>query len=318
MHGELLLFSGSAHPELAKKVAGILGQPLGDLEVKKFADGETYTVLNETVRGRDVFIIQPTCKPQNDHIMELLIIIDAMRRSSAGRIHAVIPWYGYSRQDRQAKAREPITAKLVANMLSAAGADHIITIDLHSGQTQGFFDFPLDHLYGLPIMAEYLRAKRLAQPVIVSPDVGGAKRASKLAALMHCDIAVVYKRRPQQNVAEAQILMGDVVGKDVIIADDIIDTGGTIVEAVNICRRNGARSVMVCATHAVFSGPCIERLTALQATEVIVTDTIPLAAEQRFPKLTILSIAPLIAEAIQRIHDEMPLTPLFEQRKDHG
>jgi ribose-phosphate pyrophosphokinase len=312
MHGNVLLFSGTAHPELARAVAKELGVPLGDLKVTRFANGETCTVIDETVRGRDAFVIQPTSAPANDTLMELLIIIDAMRRSSAGRIHAVLPWFGYCRQDRQAKTREPITAKLVANMIAAAGADSVVTIDLHSGQTQGFFDIPVDNLYATPLFLEHIQAKQLSRLVIVSPDVGGSKKVQKYANALHAEIAVVYKRRPRPNVAEAHFLIGDVKDRDVVIVDDIIDTAGTIVEAVRVCRDHGAHRIFVCATHAVFSPPAVERLSALTVDEIVVTDTIPLAEEKRFPSLKILSVAPLIAEAVRRIHEERALSPLFD------
>ncbi|MBU0980994.1 MAG: ribose-phosphate pyrophosphokinase [Nanoarchaeota archaeon] len=312
MQSDIQLITGTAHPELAGKIAKQLGMRLGKLELKRFANGETYARITETARGRDVFIIQPTCRPVNDNLMELLIIIDAMRRSSAGRIHAVIPWYGYSRQDRQAKSREPITAKLVANMLSAAGVDHVLTIDLHSGQTQGFFDVPVDHLYGLPVLAEYIKKKGLKDLVVVGPDVGASKKADKFSKTLGADIAIVHKSRPKPNQAIAHSIIGNVNGKNVVIIDDMIDTGGTIVEAVNLCKKEGAEDIYVCATHAVFSPPCVERMSKLPVKEIVVTDTFPLPEEKRFPSLVIISIAPLIAEAIKRIHEESSLTPLSD------
>ncbi|MFH1408290.1 MAG: ribose-phosphate pyrophosphokinase [Nanoarchaeota archaeon] len=319
MPKDILIFTGNAHPELAQNIASHLGIGLGKLEVKQFADGETYVKLGETVRGKDVYIIQPTCRPANQHIMELLIIIDALRRSSAGMIRAVIPWYGYSRQDRQAASREPITAKLVANMLSAAGVDHVLTVDLHSGQTQGFFDSPLDHIYALPMLAKHIKKKELKDMVIVSPDVGGSKKAAKFSDCLglRSEIAVIHKRRPEHNVAESNVLIGDVKDKHVIIVDDLIDTGGTIVQAVNLCKKQGAKDIYVCATHAVFSHPCIDRLKDLPIKEVIVTDSIPLPVSKQFPSLVQLSIAPLIAEAIRRIHEETSLTPLSETGENH-
>jgi ribose-phosphate pyrophosphokinase len=298
------LFTGNAHRALAEEIASYLGVHLGKAVVEPFADGEIYVRIGENVRGCDVFVRQPTCKSVNHNLVELSIMIDALRRASAERITAVIPYYGYARQDRKALPREPITAKLVANLLCAAGAKRILTIDLHSGQIQGFFDIPLDHLYALPILKDYLQKKNLKDVIVVSPDVGGVKKASKLASEMDAPLVILDKRRPSHNTATITSIIGEAKGKNAIIIDDLIDTGGTIAEAANALKKEGAKEIYVAATHALFSPPAIQRLRDAPVKEVIVTNTVPVPQEARFDKLKILSVAPLIGEAIRSIHLE--------------
>ncbi len=307
----LKLLAGNAHPVLAESVARELGLALGGCEVTMFSDGELSVHIQENVRGCDVFVLQPTSSPANRHIMELLLIIDALRRASAKRITAVIPYYGYARQDRKVKPRVPISSKLVADLITAAGTHRLLTIDLHAGQIQGFFNLPVDHLYATPVMLEYLR-NRSDNLVVVSPDAGGVERARAFAKHLKSTIAIIDKRRERANVSEVMNVVGDVSGMDALILDDMIDTAGTITQAAAALRREGARQIFAVASHAVLSGPAIERLNESELTEVIVTDTIPLGDKgERCPKIKQLSIAPILAEAIKRIHEETSVSSLF-------
>ncbi len=311
-HKKLKIFTGNANPALASEICQYLGVPLGISSVTRFSDGEIQVKIEENVRGADVFIVQPTCQPVNENIMELLIMIDALRRASARRITAVMPYYGYARQDRKTRAREPITAKLIANLLTAAGARRVITMDLHAGQIQGFFDIPVDHLPGGPILADYLARCHLENVVVVSPDVGGVTRARDLAERIGAPLAIIDKRRPEPNVAEINTVIGPVEGRTAILVDDIIDTAGTITKGAEALMDFGATGVYVACTHPVLSGPAIERLRASVIKEVIVTNTIPISLERRIEKIKILSVAPLLGEAIIRVHEDLSVSKLFD------
>ncbi len=309
------VFAGNSHPELAEEIASIMGKPLGKSTVSKFSDGEISVSLWETVRGIDVYIIQPTCNPVNDNLMELLIMIDSMKRASAGRINAVIPYYGYARQDRKAKARDPITAKLVANLIMAAGADRVVTMDLHANQIQGYFDIPVDHLVGLPILARYFKEKKLDDVVVVSPDHGSVTRARNMAEFLNCPIAIVDKRRPEPNKSEIMNIIGDIEGKNCIIIDDMIDTAGTITNAANAIKEIGAKEVFACATHPVLSGPAVERIENSAISELVLLNTLPLPEEKILDKMTFLSVAPIFAEAMTRIFTNGSISKLFDVTK---
>ncbi|NMA94304.1 MAG: ribose-phosphate pyrophosphokinase [Clostridiales bacterium] len=311
------LFAGNGNRELAEEIAGIMGRRLGEAEVTKFSDGEVSVSLYKTVRGLDVYIIQPTCHPVNDNLMELCIMMDAAKRASAGRINAVIPYYGYARQDRKAKARDPITAKLVADILSAAGADRIVTMDLHASQIQGYFDIPVDHLKGMPILARYFRQKledEVDNLVIVSPDHGSVSRARSFAHPFEAPIAIIDKRRPKANVSEVMNIIGDIEGKVCILTDDIVDTAGTICNAAEILIKKGAKKVFAGATHAVLSGPAIERINNSMIEEMVLLNTIPLPEEKKIDKIKTLSVAPLFAEAIISIFTNDSVSRLFGER----
>ena len=308
---EYKIFTGNAHPELAEKIASIMGKPLGKCDVAQFSDGEISLNLWESVRGVDIYIVQPTCDPVNDNLMELLIMIDAMKRASAGRINAVIPYYGYARQDRKAKARDPITSKLVANLIVAAGADRVVTMDLHANQIQGYFDIPVDHLIGMPIMAKYFKEKNLEDVVVVSPDHGSVTRARNMAEYLDCPIAIVDKRRPEPNKSEIMNIIGNIDGKNCIILDDMIDTAGTICNAAAAIKDLGAKDVYSCATHAVLSGPAIKRLEESVIKEVVLLDTIPIDKDKMIDKFTTLSVAPIFAEAMTRIFTNGSVSKLF-------
>jgi ribose-phosphate pyrophosphokinase len=311
-NSRLRLFSGSANVMLAQEVARYLGMDLGPMVRKRFADGELYIQIQESIRGCDVYLIQPTCHPVNDHLMELLIMIDACRRASARQITAVIPYYGYARADRKTAGRESITAKLVANLITQAGASRVLAMDLHSAQIQGYFDIPFDHVYGSPVILDYLIEKKLSDIVVVSPDVGGVARARAFAKkLDDAPLAIIDKRRQAHNVAEVMNVIGDVAGKTAIMVDDMIDTGGTISEGARLLRREGASQVYACATHAVFSPPAVERLSSGVFEEVIVTNTIPVSESNRFEQLTILSVANLLGETIWRIHEDSSVSSMF-------
>lgn len=311
-YNNLKLFAGNSNPELAHEISSILAIPLGKAKAAKFSDGEINVTVGETVRGSDCYIIQSTCDPVNDNLMELLIMIDAMKRASAGRINAVIPFFGYARQDRKAKARDPISAKLVANLLESAGADRVITMDLHAMQIQGFFDIPVDHLQGRPVLAEYYTEKKADDIVIVSPDHGGVVRARYMAEMLECPIAIVDKRRPAPNQSEVMNVIGDVKDKNCIILDDMIDTAGSITNAANAIKKLGAKNVYVAVTHGVLSGPAIERLENSVIEEVIILNTIPLTDEKKkSTKIKTLSVAPIFAESIRRIHNNEPLSVMF-------
>lgn len=311
-NSRLRLFSGSANVPLAQEVARYLGMDLGPMVRKRFADGEIYIQIQESIRGCDVYLMQPTCFPVNDHLMELLIMIDACRRASARQITAVIPYYGYARADRKTAGRESITAKLVANLITQAGANRVLAMDLHSAQIQGYFDIPFDHVYGSPVVLDYLLSKNLSDIVVVSPDVGGVARARAFAKKLNdAPLAIIDKRRQAHNVAEVMNLIGDVVGKTAVLVDDMIDTAGTICEGARLLRKEGARQVYACATHAVFSPPAVERLSAGLFEEVIVTNTIPVPQENQFKQLTTLSVANLLGETIWRIHEDSSVSSMF-------
>jgi len=311
-NNRLRLFSGSANVPLSMEVARYLGMDLGPMVRKQFADGEIYIQIQESIRGCDVYLIQPTCQPVNAHLMELLIMVDACRRASARQITAVIPYYGYARADRKTAGRESITAKLVANLITEAGANRVLAMDLHSAQIQGYFDIPFDHVYGSPVLLDYLASKQLSDIVVVSPDVGGVARARAFAKKLNdAPLAIIDKRRQAHNVAEVMNVIGDVEGKTAVLVDDMIDTGGTISEGARLLRKEGARQVYACATHAVFSSPAVERLSSGIFEEVIVTNTIPVPEESRFEQLTVLSVANLLGETIWRIHEDSSVSSMF-------
>jgi ribose-phosphate pyrophosphokinase len=311
-NNRLCLLSGTSNLMLANEVARYLGIELTPMIRKSFADGEIYVQILESIRGCDVYIMQPTCRPVNDHLMELMIMIDACKRASARQITAVLPYYGYARADRKTAGRESITAKLAANLLTKAGANRIIAMDLHSSQIQGYFDIPVDHVYGSPTIVEYIKSKNLEDLVVVSPDVGGVARARAFASrLGDAPLAIIDKRRQAHNVAEVMNVVGDVRGKTAVLVDDMIDTAGTITEGARVLREQGARQVYACATHAVFSPPAIERLSNGCLEEVIVTNTIPIEPEHRFPQLRILSVAGLIGETISRVHEDCSVSSMF-------
>ncbi|MFL0247994.1 ribose-phosphate pyrophosphokinase [Candidatus Clostridium stratigraminis] len=316
-HGKgIKIFTGNSHPKLAKEIADILGAPVGAANVGTFSDGEISVDINETVRGADIFVIQSTNAPVNDNLMELLIMIDAFKRASAGRITAVIPYYGYARQDRKAKARDPITAKLVADLLTAAGANRILTMDLHAPQIQGYFNIPVDHLLGAPILSKYFISKGFADRddvVVVSPDLGSVTRARKFADKLHAPIAIIDKRRPKANVSEIMNVIGDIQDKNVILIDDVIDTAGTICNAANALKDMGAKEVYACCTHSVLSGPAIERIEASAIKELTMLNTNDLPEHRRLSKFNILSVGSVFAEAIKRIYEDMPVSKLFEE-----
>ena len=311
MSRQLKLLTGTANRPLAEEVAGYLGVPVADMLVTQFSDGEVRVKINESIRGADVYVFQSLSHPANQHIMELLLIVDALRRSSAGRITAVIPYFAYARQDRQDKPRTPVSARVVADIISVVGTERVVTVDLHSPQIQGFFSIPVDHLSAMPVLYDYLRKNVILEdPVVVSPDAGGVERARQLANKLGCGIAIIYKRRPEPNRAKVLDVVGTIEGKDAIIIDDLIDTAGTMVSASEMLISRGARKVIACATHGVLSGPAIERLTNSPIEQVILTNTIPLE-DKTFNKLKVVSIAPLIAEAIKRIHVEESVSSLF-------
>ena len=308
---QMLLLSGSANRTLAEELAQHVGQPLCRVTIKRFADGELFVKIDENVRGRDVYIIQST-NPPAENLMELLLLIDAAKRASAARVTAVIPYFGYARQDRKDQPRVAISAKLIANMISTAGADRVLGLDFHQHQMQGFFDIPVDHLYAAPVMVNHFRQIALHDPVVVAPDVGSAKMARGFAKRLNASLAIIDKRRPSANIAEVVNVVGDVEGKDCVIPDDMIDTGGTMTEAIHALKRLGARDVYCCATHALFSGPAVERFMNSPVKEVVVTNTIALPAERRFDRLKVLSIAGLMAKAIGYTHSDQSVSSLFE------
>lgn len=309
---EIKIFTGNANPELAAEIAGVLEVPLGRALVSTFSDGEIAVNINETVRGADVFVVQPTCPPVNEHWMELLIMIDAMKRASAGRITAVVPYYGYARQDRKAKARDPITAKLIADILTVSGADRILTMDLHAPQIQGFFNIPVDHLLGVPILVEYFQKKGIKNPIIVSPDMGSVTRARNFAQYLEAPIAIIDKRRPKDNVSEVMNIIGEIKGHTAILVDDMIDTAGTVTQAAKALMNFGALDVYACCTHPVFSGPAIERIRESPIVELVAGNTIPVPPEKRLDKIKSVTVAPVFAEAISRIYRNKSVSILFD------
>jgi ribose-phosphate pyrophosphokinase len=311
-HDEMKIFSGRAHPELANEICAYLGLPLANLETLNFADGEIFCQIHENVRGRDVFVIQSTCHPVNEHVMELLIILDALKRSSAGRVTAVIPYYGYARQDKKDMPHVPISAKLVADLISVAGADRILTMDLHASQIQGFFNIPVDHLFAAPVLLDAIRAMEVEELTLVSPDAGGVERARALAKRLNAGLAIVDKRRVAPNQAKVMHIIGDVRGRNVLLIDDIIDTAGTLHHTVESLHANGAQRILAAGIHAVLSEPAIERIQSSPLEKVLITNTTPLAAKlARCDKLEPLSVAPLLGEAIRRIHVNSSVSSLF-------
>ena len=307
----MVVFSGNANRPLTEEICAYLEIPVGAMDLTGFSDGEIYCQITENVRGKDIFIVQPTCNPVNKNLMELLIMIDAFKRSSARRITAVIPYYGYARQDRKDKPRVPISSKLVADLLTAAGADRILSMDLHAGQIQGFFNIPVDHLYAAPVLIKYLRELNIPNNTVVSPDAGGVERARALAKRLQAGLAIVDKRRVAPNVAEVLHLIGNVKGKNVIICDDMIDTAGTLVNTVHALKEKEVEKIYVCATHGVFSGPAIDRLREAPLEKIIITNTIPLSESKKLPNMVVLSVAGLLGEAIRSIHEETSVSNLF-------
>lgn len=308
---EMKIVTGTAHPELAKAICAYLNVPLGDATVSSFPDGETFVKINENIRGRDVFIVQPTCPPTNQNLMELLILVDAARRASAARITAVIPFFGYARQDRKDQPRVPITAKLVANLLVAAGVHRVLTMDLHAQQLQGFFDIPVDHLYALPVMLQYLQRLDLKDLVVVSPDVGGVKMASAYAQALGASLAIVVKRRTSATETESIAVIGDVKGKNVMLVDDLTETAGTLTGAARILREQGARDIYAGVSHAVLTDLAVERLKSSEIKELITTDSVPVRTDSE-ARVQVLSVAELLGEGIRRIHDDESVSSLFD------
>ncbi len=312
---EIKVFAGNSNKELAKEIALCMGKELGDSAVGVFSDGEISVDINETVRGADVYIIQSTCEPVNNNLMELLIMTDAMKRASAGRITAVMPYYGYARQDRKTKARDPITSKLVANLITSSGANRVLSMDLHASQIQGYFDIPVDHLLGVPILVKYFIDLNLKDVVVVSPDIGSVTRARNFANYLEAPIAIVDKRRPKANVAEVMNVIGDIKDKNVILVDDMIDTAGTITSSANSLKEIGAKKVYACATHPVLSGPAISRIQDSVIDEMVVLNTIPLTKNKMIEKIRVLSVAPIFAEAISRIYTNDSVSKLFDSNR---
>ncbi|MBE6894597.1 MAG: ribose-phosphate diphosphokinase [Ruminococcaceae bacterium] len=313
IHGkDIKIFAANSSKALAQKIADELGMPLGKCEVSTFSDGEIAVSIQETVRGSDVFVVQSTNAPVNNNLMELLIMIDALKRASAGRITAVMPYYGYARQDRKSKSRDPITAKLVADLITAAGADRVLTMDLHAAQIQGFFNIPLDHLVGMPILAREFVKKEIEDLVVVSPDLGSVTRARNFANYLDAPIAIIDKRRPKANVSEVMNIIGEIKDKNVVIIDDIIDTAGTLCNAANALKERGAKSVRACATHGVLSGPAIQRIQDSAIEELILLDTIQLPEEKHIEKIDVVTVAEVFAEAIKRIYNDQCLSSLFD------
>ena len=310
---KLKIFTGNANPALAREICDYLGLPLGEAFVGHFNNGEVQIMIDESVRGKDVFIIQPTSYPVNDNLMELMVMADALKRASARHITAVVPYYGYARQDRKTRGREPITAKLVANLMQTSGITRLVTIDLHAGQIQGFFDVPVDHLYGASILAKYINEKNLEDVIVVSPDLGGVTRARDLADRIGAPIAIIEKKRPEPGVAKVMNLIGDVKGKNCIIVDDIVDTAGSLVEGAKALEAFGAKSVMAAVTHAVLTDPASERIANSNIKELIVTNTMPLPENCKLDNVTQLSVAPLLGEAIMRIFHEVSVSNLFDK-----
>ena len=313
MRNKITVFSLSSSKKLAQDIASILGTKVGDCKVHHFADGEILCEIGESVRGKDVFIVQSTSNPVTENLMEILVLTDALKRASAREITAVIPYYAYARQDRKALPREPITAKLVADLLQTAGADRVIALDLHAAQIQGFFDIPVDEMQALPLLIKYFRKKKVQDLCVVSPDHGGATRARKMSEAFDCPIAIIDKRRPKPNVAEVMGIIGNVEGKNCILIDDMIDTAGTITAGVDILKQKGAKDVYIACTHGVLSGPAIERLSTCAAKEVVITNTIEIPQEKKFDKLVSVSVAGLLAHTIENIENDLPVSDVFTQ-----
>ena len=313
---KLRIFTGNANPDLAREIAAYLGTTVGDSVVNRFNNGEIQVMINESVRGKDIFIVQPTCGPiVNDNVMELLIMADAFKRASANHITAVIPYYGYARQDRKARGREPITAKLMADLLETAGITRVVTIDLHAAQIQGFFNIPFDHMPGGPLLAEYIKEKKLDNMVVVSPDLGGVSRARGFAEILNAPMAIIDKRRPEPGVAEVMNLIGNVEGKNCIMVDDMVDTAGSLTEGARALKKFGANEIYACCTHPILTDPALSRIAQSDITELVVTNTIPLAPSKKHPKIKVLSIAPILAETILRIYNDWSVSQLFDTKK---
>ena len=313
---KLRIFTGNANPDLAREIAAYLGTTVGDSVVNRFNNGEIQVMINESVRGKDIFIVQPTCGPiVNDNVMELLIMADAFKRASANHITAVIPYYGYARQDRKARGREPITAKLMADLLETAGITRVVTIDLHAAQIQGFFNIPFDHMPGGPLLAEYIKEKNLENMVVVSPDLGGVSRARGFAEILNAPMAIIDKRRPEPGVAEVMNLIGNVEGKNCILVDDMVDTAGSLTEGARALKKFGANEIYACCTHPILTDPALSRIAQSDITELVVTNTIPLAPAKKHPKIKVLSIAPILAETILRIYNDWSVSQLFDIKK---
>ena len=313
---KLRIFTGNANPDLAREIAAYLGTTVGDSVVNRFNNGEIQVMINESVRGKDIFIVQPTCGPEvNDNIMELLIMADAFKRASANHITAVIPFCGYARQDRKARGREPITAKLMADLLETAGITRVVTIDLHAAQIQGFFNIPFDHMPGGPLLAEYIKEKNLDDMVVVSPDLGGVGRARGFAEILNAPMAIIDKRRPEPGVAEVMNLIGNVEGKNCIVVDDMVDTAGSLTEGARALKKMGAKAIYACCTHPILTDPALSRIAQSDITELVVTNTIPLAPSKKHPKIKVLSIAPILAETILRIYNDWSVSQLFDVKK---
>ena len=313
---KLRIFTGNANPDLAREIAAYLGTTVGDSVVNRFNNGEIQVMINESVRGKDIFIVQPTCGPiVNDNVMELLIMADAFKRASANHITAVIPYYGYARQDRKARGREPITAKLMADLLETAGITRVVTIDLHAAQIQGFFNIPFDHMPGGPLLAEYIKEKNLENMVVVSPDLGGVSRARGFAEILNAPMAIIDKRRPEPGVAEVMNLIGNVEGKNCILVDDMVDTAGSLTEGARALKKFGANEIYACCTHPILTDPALSRIAQSDITELVVTNTIPLAPAKKYPKIKVLSIAPILAETILRIYNDWSVSQLFDTKK---
>ena len=313
---KLRIFTGNANPDLAREIAAYLGTTVGDSVVNRFNNGEVQVMINESVRGKDIFIVQPTCGPiVNDNVMELLIMADAFKRASANHITAVIPYYGYARQDRKARGREPITAKLMADLLETAGITRVVTIDLHAAQIQGFFNIPFDDMPGGPLLAEYIKSKNLDDIVVISPDLGGVSRARGFAEILNAPLAIIDKRRPEPGVAEVMNLIGDVKGKTCILVDDMVDTAGSLTEGARALKKFGAKDIYACCTHPILTDPALSRIAQSDITELVVTNTIPLAPSKKHPKIKVLSIAPILAETILRIYNDWSVSQLFDVKK---
>ena len=313
---KLRIFTGNANPDLAREIAAYLGTTVGDSVVNRFNNGEIQVMINESVRGKDIFIVQPTCGPiVNDNVMELLIMADAFKRASANHITAVIPYYGYARQERKARGREPITAKLMADLLETAGITRVVTIDLHAAQIQGFFNIPFDHMPGGPLLAEYIKEKNLENMVVVSPDLGGVSRARGFAEILNAPMAIIDKRRPEPGVAEVMNLIGNVEGKNCILVDDMVDTAGSLTEGARALKKFGANEIYACCTHPILTDPALSRIAQSDITELVVTNTIPLAPAKKHPKIKVLSIAPILAETILRIYNDWSVSQLFDIKK---
>ena len=313
MKNKITVFSLSSSKKLAQDIASILGTKVGDCKVHHFADGEILCEIGESVRGKDVFIVQSTSNPVTENLMEILVLTDALKRASAREITAVIPYFGYARQDRKAKPRQPITSKLVADLLTTAGVSRVVTVDLHAAQIQGFFDIPVDEMQALPLLIKYFRKKKVQDLCVVSPDHGGATRARKMSEAFDCPIAIIDKRRPKPNVAEVMGIIGNVEGKNCILVDDMIDTAGTITAGVDMLKQKGAKDVYIACTHGVLSGPAIERLSTCAAKEVVITNTIEIPQEKKFDKLVSVSVAGLLAHTIENIENDLPVSDVFTQ-----